>query len=73
MPPARLHRLERLNLFRDERAVDRLAEQLGATEDRVQRRAKLVAHIRQKLVFEPGGAGQLGVGLTQISGALGNP
>ena len=49
MPSVGLDVGERLAIFGGHRAVEPVAQHLGEAEDRVQRRAQLVAHVGEKL------------------------
>ena len=51
-----------------QRPINLLVEALGNPENAVERRAQLVTHARQEFVLEPGGAGQLVIGLGQLLG-----
>ena len=57
MPPALFNRAQRDALAVAHLAIKTLAAHLCSPQDCVEWRAELVAHIRQKLILDPGGAG----------------
>ena len=67
-----LDALDTMLLLRGKRVVWVVEQELGATEDRGERRAQLVAHYGQELVLQPPGVGELEVRLMERHRAFGN-
>ncbi len=73
MPPAFVNACQRVSLFGRQRAERFFRQRFGHAENRMQRRAKFMAHGGEKFVFHPRGAGQFRVGLLQFERALFHP